>query len=102
MANNDKVLSMIGLCMKAGKLKSGEFAVEETVKKGQARLVIVASDASENTKKSYADMCEYYKVPLRTYGTKDELGRACGKELRAAVAVTDEGLSRNLIGKMED
>ncbi|MBO6215288.1 MAG: ribosomal L7Ae/L30e/S12e/Gadd45 family protein, partial [Lachnospiraceae bacterium] len=55
MANNDKVLSMIGLCMKAGKLKSGEFAVEETVKNGQARLVIVASDASENTKKSYAD-----------------------------------------------
>ena len=49
----DKALSMIGLATKAGKIASGEFAVESAVRKGKAVLVISASDASDNTKKSF-------------------------------------------------
>lgn len=49
----DKALSMIGLATKAGKIASGEFAVESAVRKGKAVLVIIASDASDNTKKSF-------------------------------------------------
>lgn len=41
----DKALSMIGLATKAGKIASGEFAVESAVRKGKACLVIIASDA---------------------------------------------------------
>ena len=52
----DKALSMIGLATKAGKIASGEFAVESAVRKGKACLVIIASDASDNTKKSFNDM----------------------------------------------
>lgn len=52
----DKALSMIGLATKAGKIASGEFAVESAVRKGKAVLVIIASDASDNTKKSFNDM----------------------------------------------
>ena len=47
----DKALAMIGLAQKAGKIVSGEFATEKAVKTGKAALVIVAGDASENTKK---------------------------------------------------
>ena len=58
----DKALSMIGLATKAGKIASGEFAVESAVRKGKACLVIIASDASDNTKKSFNDMGAYYHV----------------------------------------
>ena len=49
----DKVLSLIGLAMKAGQVVSGEFSVEKCIKSGKAKLVIIATDASENTKKKF-------------------------------------------------
>ena len=48
----DRVLSLIGLATKAGKCASGEFMTENETKSGKARLVIVAGDASDNTKKN--------------------------------------------------
>ena len=47
----NRALSMISLATKAGKTKSGEFMTEKEVKEGRAHLVIVADDASDNTKK---------------------------------------------------
>ena len=78
--HRDKVLSLIGLAMKAGRCISGETMTESETKSGRARLVIIASDASENTKKKFRDMCKFYKVPIYIYGDKDTLGHAMGKE----------------------
>ena len=44
----NKQLSLLGLAMKAGKVVSGEFAVEKYVKEGKAHLVLVAEDASKS------------------------------------------------------
>lgn len=55
---NDKVISLLGLAERAGKIASGEFAAEKAVKTGKARLIIVAEDASDNTKKKFSDMCK--------------------------------------------
>ena len=87
----DKVLSLLGLCTKAGKVASGEYMTETSVKSGNAFLVIVATDASDNTKKEFRDMCSFYNVEYVEYGTKESLGNAIGKEYRASLAVTDEG-----------
>ncbi len=57
----DKALSLIGLATKAGKTVSGEFMTEREAKARRAYLVIVAGDASENTKKNFRNMCEYQK-----------------------------------------
>ena len=48
---NDKVLSMLGLACKAGRPVGGEFSVEQSVRGGQAFLVVIDGDVSENTKK---------------------------------------------------
>jgi ribosomal protein L7Ae-like RNA K-turn-binding protein len=45
--------------MKAGKVASGEFMTEKAVKTSMAHLVIVAEDASANTKKMFSDMCTF-------------------------------------------
>lgn len=92
----NKVLSLIGIATKAGKTVSGEFSVEKAVKEGRALMVIVSEEASDNTKKKFTNMCTFYNVPLYIYGTKESLGRAMGKEMRASMAVLDEGLSKAL------
>lgn len=90
----NKAYGMIGMAMKAGKVASGEFATEKAVKSGKAALVIVSEAASENTKKKFRNMCDYYKVPVCFFGEKEELGHAIGKEFRASLAVLDTGLAK--------
>ncbi len=70
----DKVLSLISLATKAGRCASGEFLTESETKSGRAGLVVVAEDASENTKKKFRDMCEFYDVPIIFYSDKDTWG----------------------------
>ena len=67
---------------------------EKAVKEGSARLVILAEDASDNTKKMFGNMCEFYQVPLYTMSNKELLGHAIGKQIRASLAVTDDGLAK--------
>ncbi len=70
----NKAYGMIGMAMKAGKVVSGEFATEKAVKAGKAALVIVSETASENTKKKFRNMCDYYRVPLHFFGEKKNWG----------------------------
>ena len=96
-----KILSMFGLAARAGRIASGEFQTETAVKEGTAQLVIVAEDASDNTKKLFHDKCSFYKVPVITFGTKEELGHAIGKEFRASLAILDEGFANAVMKKIE-
>ena len=96
-----KALSMISLATKAGKTVSGEFATEKEVKTGFAELVIVATDASDNTKKKFQNMCEFYEVPCYIYSDKVTLGSAMGKEFRASLAVKDLGFAKGIIKHIE-
>ena len=92
----DKVLSLISLATKAGRCASGEFMTEGQTKSGRASLVVVAEDASDNTKKKFRDMCKFYKVPMIVYGDKDTLGHAMGKQFRASLAILDEGFAKGI------
>lgn len=98
---NKNVLSMCGLATKAGKVVSGEFSTEKAVKQKKAYLVIVAADSSDNTKKSFTDMCSFYHVPLYFCSNKEELGHAIGKEFRASLAILDEGFANSIKKHME-
>ena len=89
-----KVLSLLGLATRGRNLVSGEYQTETAVKDGSAMLVIVAEDASANTKKLFTDKCSFYEVPILEYGTKMQLGRAIGKDLRSSLAVCDVGLAQ--------
>ena len=91
-----KAMSLISLATKAGRTASGEFCTEKEVKTGMAELVIVAADASDNTKKKFQNMCDFYEVPIYFYGDKDTLGHAMGKEFRATLAVTDAGFAKGI------
>lgn len=102
MSKPDGVLSLLGIAAKGRNLVSGEFAVEKAVKEGKAFLVIVANEASDNTKKKFRNMCEFYEVPIAEYGTKDSLGHAIGKEERSSIGITDQGLSNGILKLIEN
>lgn len=98
---NHKVLSLIGLATKAGKTVSGEFSTEKSVKTGKAFLVVVAEDASDNTRKKFQNMCDFYNVPVYFLFDKEELGRFCGKHFRASIAVQDENFAKAMMKELD-
>ena len=97
----DRILSMLGLAVKAGKVTSGEFSTEKAVKSGTAFLVLVSEEASDNTRKMFRNMCSFYQVPMYIYASKEALGHAIGKQFRASVAVLDEGFAKCLDKKLK-
>ncbi len=99
MENEQKLYSFLGLCMKAGKLGSGELTTEKAVESGKAKLVIVSQDASDNTKKLFQDKCNYRKVPLLLFGDKERLGGAIGKSERSSLVITDKGMAQAFLKK---
>ena len=92
----DKILSMLGLAQRAGKIKSGNFTVEQSVKGGKSQLVVIAGDTSEASKKNLRDMCSYYETDCVEYSAKESLGHALGKEFRSVVSVEDAGFAKKI------
>lgn len=87
----------MGLAQRARHLQSGDAAVEAIIKKGKAKLVILAVDASERTKEHFINLAKYKKVPWVEGGHKTSIGIALGKSPRSVVVVTEDGFSRSLL-----
>lgn len=100
--SNKSIDSLIGLATRARKTASGGFLVERAVKAGEAYLVLIAGDASANSRKEFVDMCEYRKIPYYIYSTKEELGHCMGKEERVVVALLDRGFANSIRNKMDN
>lgn len=97
----NKIYSLLGLAVRSRNVASGSFAAEKAVKNGQAAMVIVSEDASDNTVKKFRNMCSFYETPIFRYGKKEEFGHAMGKEMRTVLAVTDEGFARSIKKHLE-
>ena len=76
----NRVLGLIGLSAKAGKVECGADAVEECIKRGKAKLVIVSEDAADRTKENFEFLSKQQRVNFVVYANKDELSKAIGKE----------------------
>ena len=60
----DRFLRMLGLARRAGKVVFGTPLSLQALHKGRVRLLIVCSEASEQTKKKMHTQAEFYHVPL--------------------------------------
>lgn len=89
----DKVLSLISLSRKAGKVVDGREAVEKGIEKGSVRLLLLAEDLSPQSMKEMTDVCLKKGIRRHTYLSKDKLGALLGKGERGAVGITDESFS---------
>lgn len=93
---NRQTSNMLGLCQRAGKLLTGDCMVKNGIKDRKALLVLLATDASERTKKEYLHMAKANNINIVQYGTKADLGWSVGKSPRAAVAVIDPNFAKGI------
>lgn len=97
----DKALGMIGLAKRAGKIVTGEFLCDKAIKSGQSKLIIIASDISDNGKKAVCGACNYYGVEYVEYGTAEQLGHITGGGKRVVVSVNDDNFKNAILSKIE-
>lgn len=95
--NKTKLINLLGLAQRAGRLQSGDFIVEKALKKGTVELLLMATDCAANNEKKYKQLTDVYKVPLYKVLTKEQLGSAIGKEIRVVIAVTDAGFAKAIL-----
>ena len=90
----DKALNYLSLARKAGKLEAGEEPVGAAARAQHARLVIVASDASDHTwRRAKSFVAGTDQQCIRLPFTKDELGQSIGRQELAIAAFTDPALA---------
>ncbi|MCR5501863.1 MAG: ribosomal L7Ae/L30e/S12e/Gadd45 family protein [Lachnospiraceae bacterium] len=100
--NRDPVFAMLGLAARGRNLVSGSFSVERSIREGRAKLVLIAEDASEKTKKKYLESCTYKRIRTEVYGLSTDLGHAIGQESRTVVAVLDQSLAETVAKRLEE
>lgn len=94
--NQNKILSLLGIARKAGRLSLGNDPAVEAMKSGQTHLVLVASDLSQRTLKGIYHTAEEELIDvLKMDTTMDEIGVALGKRT-GIIAVNDAGFAKKL------
>ena len=94
-----KLLSLLGLCRKAGRLQCGHDSCIEAIRKKNAELCLLSSDSSERLKNEIEKEISYTKkkIPVRPVNSDMvEIGRAVGLK-SAVLTVSDEGFAKALL-----
>ena len=90
----DRSLALLGMAKKAGMLAVGGEAVAKAARRGEAVLIITASDASDGAKRrakanAESNEVEYNAVPFTMF----ELGNTAGRGSPGTIAFLDKGLA---------
>ena len=98
----DKALNYMALARKAGRIELGEEPVGAAARAQHARLVVVASDASDHTwRRALSFVAGTQQQCIRVSYTKDELGQAIGRSSLAIAAFTDAALALAFVKALE-
>jgi len=89
----DRIASYLALANKAGKVTSGSDLVADTLRKKTSvnKLILLATDISEDIGKKLRGLADLHGVTHVTIFTKDHFGELLGKGLRSVVAVQGDG-----------
>lgn len=99
----DKLLNLIGLAQKAGRLAVGEEPTGAAARARDARLILVAADAAENSVRRVRHFADAGQcLWCRIGADKDALGRAVGRSSCAMLAVTDIGFAEAIARKLAE
>lgn len=99
----DKVLNLIGLAQKAGRLAVGEEPTGAAARARDARLILVAADAAENSVRRVRHFADAGQcLWCRIGADKDALGRAVGRSSCAMLAVMDVGFAEAIAKKLAE
>lgn len=92
----NKLLAMLSLCMKAGKLAYGSDMCEEKATYKKVKLLLVAEDASANTKERFRRVAEQQHIECIEFSTIDELSHQVGKRNKAVYGIMDSNFAEKI------
>lgn len=96
-----KLCSYLGFARKSGNLAMGFNTCVFAMKKRKLKLLIVAEDISENTGKKIEKEAKKHQVPLRVYGTCDELSQMAGTGGRSIFGITDQNFANVILNEID-
>jgi len=99
----DRSLAILGMAKKAGRLAVGGEAAATAARRGEARLIINASDASESSVRraknnAQSSGAEHIRVPFTMF----ELGTTAGRGSPGTIAFLDKGLADSFVKRLND
>ncbi len=92
-----KIKSLMGFASKSGNISSGQEQVIRSVRMGKAKLVIMALDVSDNSRKMLKDKCKYYGVELIEIMEREEISKCIGKKNKTCVSINDSGFAESIM-----
>ncbi len=96
MHDEQKTAGLLGFAQRSGNLVSGEQAVEGSIRRGRAKLVLLATDASKNTAKKFGNLAATHGIKVLQFQDMMTMGQWIGKARRSVVAVTDSGFAKSI------
>jgi ribosomal protein L7Ae-like RNA K-turn-binding protein len=87
-SRRSEALALLGLAQRAGAVVKGTDATRNALRRGIARLVILASDGSGSQQDKVLPLAIARGIPWVRLGSMSELGGALGTGPLAALAVT--------------
>ena len=98
----DKALNYMALARKAGRIELGEEPVGAAARAQHARLVVVASDASDHTwRRAQSFVAGTEQQCIKVPFDKDQLGMAIGRTSLAIAAFTDPAMALAFLKALE-
>ncbi len=99
MADDARVLEAVEVARTTGKIRKGANETTKAIEKGEAKLVVFASDVTPKEIIMHLSLlCKDKNVPCREVAKKEDLGAAAGLAVAtAAVAIVKEGDAKNTI-----
>ena len=94
---NNKVLGLLGLARKAGKVCFGTDACMQEIEKKKIKLIIIARDAADRTKINFSNICNKNKIPIFEIFSIDEISNAIGMSNKAVIGIKDTNFSKEVL-----
>lgn len=93
---NNKILGLLGLAARARNICFGADSVEEELKNKKVKLVIIAEDSSDRTKKKFVSICEKEQIPICIYENIENISKAIGKSNKAIIGIKDLNIAKEI------
>ncbi len=96
----NKAYSMIGIARKGGNISIGFDVTCLDIKDNKSKLVLIATDASDKTKKNIQFICDKYNIKYVEFGEKEILGKNLGKKVVSVLSIKDSNIASYLLNNI--
>ena len=96
--DEDRILGLLGLAIRAGKARSGAEVAEQAIRNGKAKLLVYDAAISSASKKVWLALCEKHGVKSLMLAEHNAVERMTGKSMRKVLVILDQGFA-NMIDK---